>query len=233
MKKGAPLVADFRIGQNFSGGAHAYFETRSARFDILHDDKAIPVDSRIGDVPALQTTAPEDGLLVIVHETTPSTLVYREWKKFRTFAKHKDFPNIGARHRERGLPDDGFTESYTRHVKALVGVGTAEGEDLNAGMEVEFVALSNPYTDDPSGGFAVALYYQDIPRINAQVQVFDRAPNGIVTVTFERTNSAGQAIIPVQSGHEYLLDSVVLRTPTKDGEAVWETLWAGMTFLVP
>jgi hypothetical protein len=39
--------------------------------------------------------------------------------------------------------------------------------------------------------------------------------------------------IPVKSGHEYLLDAVVLRAADPDDGAVWETLWAALTFAVP
>jgi len=233
VESGAPVVADLRNGQKFSGGALGYFQRSIARFDLIQDGKVAPVEGRMGDVPALATTAGKDGLLVIVHQSAPSTLKYTEWQKFLTFAEHKDFPDIRARHDARDLPETGFTETYTRFAKALVGIGTAKGTDAPSGMETEFVALSNPYTDDLNTGFAVQLLYQGVPRGDAQVEVFDRAGDGTVSITLQRTDADGRALIPVLSGHDYLLDAVVLRDAPDDIEAVWETLWAALTFSVP
>jgi len=50
-------------------------------------------------------------------------------------------------------------------------------------------------------------------------------------------NSAGVALVPVLAGHAYMLDAVVLREPSavlaEQTGAVWETLWANLTFAVP
>lgn len=232
-QSGASLVADLRNGQKFSGIALGYFSSNIARFDLIQAGRVAPVQGRMGDVPALDTAAPGDGLLVIVHQTTPATLTYAKWAKFQAFATHKDFPNIRARHEARGLPVDGFTETYTRYAKALVGIGHSRGADAATGIETEFVALSNPYVDDPVAGFAVQLLYQNAPRADAQIEVFDRSPQGSVVITLLRTDTQGRATIPVRPGHRYLLDAVVLRQPTGDGKAVWETLWAALSFAVP
>jgi hypothetical protein len=41
--------------------------------------------------------------------------------------------------------------------------------------------------------------------------------------------------VPIKPGFDYLLDAVVLReaTPRTNKGAVWESLWATMTFSVP
>ena len=233
VQPGAPLRADLRIGQNFVGAAYPYFTGQTARFELIRDGRADPYAGRMGDLPALSTVAGAEGLVVILHQSTASTVRYAEWEKFASFAAHKDFPDVRARHLGRGLPEDGFSESYTRYAKALVGVGAARGMDAPTGMETEFVALANPYTDDLTGGFPVRVLYRGTPRAQAQVEVFDRAPDGTVTVTLRRTDAAGGALIPVTAGHVYLLDAVVLRPAPEEEAAVWETLWAAMTFSVP
>jgi uncharacterized GH25 family protein len=229
----APLIADLRNGQKFTGSELAYFDKRFQRFDLVQNGKTIPADGRMGDVPALQLKAQGDGLLVIVHQTVPKTLRYSEWEKFAAFVTHKGFDDIPARHAARGLPDKGFSETYTRYAKALVGIGTSEGRDAPTGMETEFVALTNPYTDDPSQGMAVQLLYQGAPRADAQIEVFDRNPDDVVTISLERTDADGKATIPIHAGHTYLLDAVVLREAPENDKAVWESLWAALTFAVP
>ena len=233
VETGGTLLADLRTGQNFNGAAYPFFAAQTARFELIRDGRAEVYTGRMGDLPALSTAAGAEGLVVILHQTTASTVAYASWEKFATFAAHKDFPDIRARHIGRGLPEDGFREVYTRYAKALVGVGAARGADAPTGMETEFVALANPYIDDLADGFAVQLLYRGTPRAMAQIEVFDRAPGSAVTVTRLRTDTAGKALIPVTPGHEYLLDAVVLRPAPEDAAAVWETLWAAMTFSAP
>ena len=226
-------MARFRNGENFEGMNLAFFANRSARYAVVMDAAETEITPRMGDSPALDIAAPGDGLAVVIHETTPASLTYEDWAKFQAFADHKDFPNIRARHLARGWPETGFTESYTRHAKALIAVGRGVGADRATGLQTEFVALANPYTDDLSGGMPVQLLYRGAPRGNAQVEVFDRAPDGTVTVSLHRTDAEGRATIPVASGHVYLFDAVVLREAPTDSPAVWETLWAALTFAVP
>lgn len=238
VESGAPLVANLRNGQEFKGATLAYFKTQTARFELITGNKATPVEARMGDIPALNTVAPQDGLMVILHETGTSTLRYTEWDKFTNFVEHKSFEGVLDAHRARGMPETPFTEAYRRFAKSLIGVGTATGFDAATGMETEFVALGNPYTDDPLGGVAVRLLYQGEPRADAQIEVFDKAPDQSVAISYMRTDKAGEASIPVVPGHSYLLDAVVLRPVNEDEPfspdlPIWESLWAALTFAVP
>lgn len=227
------LIANLKNGQNFNGVDLGYFDNRFVRFDIIQNGVTQPVQGRLGDVPALVTALDQDGLVVIIHQTTPAKITYRDWDKFQAFADHKGFTGIRAQHQALGFPSDGFSETYTRYAKALVAVGHGTGSDNNVGLEVEFIALSNPYTDNPIQGFKVKLLYQGKARADTQIEVFDRAPDQSVTISITRTDAAGQAVIPVQAGHHYLLDAVVLRPAPKGQGSVWETLWAALTFAVP
>lgn len=233
VQKGAPFAAELRNGQKFSGTNLAFFDNRFERFDMIQGETITAVQGRMGDVPALQTTAQDTGLLVVVHQTKPSKITYKEWDKFQAFADHKDFGEMRARHESLGFPTDKFKETYTRHAKALIAVGDGKGADVATGMETEFVALSNPYTDDLTQGMAVQVLYKDAPRSAAQIEIFDRAPDKTVTITITHTDGEGRAMIPVLPGHTYLLDAVVLRQAPKGGDTVWETLWAALTFSVP
>jgi len=231
---GDPLTAQFKNGENFDGINLGFFDRRSVRFDLIQGGSVQTLRPRIGSIPALDRPAPHhDGLMVLAHETAPQTITYSSWETFQRFADHKGFADIRARHLARGLPLDGFTERYTRHVKALIGVGSGLGSDSALGLETEFVVLRNPYTDDLSAGLPVQLFYQGAPRSGAQIELFARAPDGTVTVTTHRTDDKGQARLPVRAGHVYLLDAVMLRDSADAENAVWDTLWAALTFAVP
>lgn len=233
----APVVVNLRNGQGFEGIDLAWFDKRILRFDRLQNGTVTPLEGRSGDIPAARIQAAGDGLIVLVYESAPSTLTYSEWEKFTEFAKHKDLDGTLESHAARALPQTGFKEVYSRYSKALIGAGQAKGQDRAFGLEIEFVALANPYTDPMDQGLPVQVNYRGKPRRDAQIEVFERAPTGAVAISTLRTDDSGQAAIPVKPGHEYLLDSVVMREPApdlaKDKGAVWESLWAAMTFRVP
>jgi hypothetical protein len=195
----------------------------------------LKVSGRAGDRPALNMTAPHDGLAVVIHETSDHLLTYSEWAKFESFTTHKDFTWAMDQHRADGLPEEGFKERYSRYGKSLIAVGNGEGKDREMGMLTEIVAGANPYTDDVTGGFPVTVLYKGAPRADVQIELFDKSPDGTVETSLHRTDADGHAVIPVDPGHSYLVDSVVMRSlkPQAEGDPVWESLWASLTFEVP
>ena len=237
VQSGTDVVADLRNGQTFAGISLAWFDNRIAVMDMAQGDQRTPITGRAGDTPAIRVPAAQEGLMVLAYQSQPSTVSYDSWEKFAAFLEHKDLEGAAQAHRARGLPEAGFKEVYTRYSKALVGVGNGAGTDRDMGFETEFLALSNPYVDDLGDGFAVRLEYQGQVRAQAQIEIFDRARDGTVAVRTVRTDDKGEARIAVTPGHVYLLDAVVLREPAAviaaQKDAVWESLWAAMTFAVP
>jgi len=232
---GGQLVADIRVGQSFKGSAYPYIPQQFKRFDLVMGDKVVPVEGLTGDRPALGMMAPAEGLVTVVHQTGDSNLTYSDASKFETFVTHKDFAWALEANIERGIPETGFGERYSRYGKSLIAVGNGAGMDREVGMETEIVALANPYTDDLAEGMPVRVLYQGAPRADTQVEVFARAPDGTVTDSLHRTDADGVARIPVEAGVEYLIDSVVMRPLEQKvrTDPVWESLWASLTFKVP
>ncbi|WP_299686755.1 DUF4198 domain-containing protein [uncultured Tateyamaria sp.] len=231
---GQNIVARFKNGETFEGVSLSYFDRSTQRFELVTDGVAAPVTPRLGDNPALDVPAPGDGLAVVLHETTPSFVTYKRWAKFQKFADHKDFAGWRAQHDALGFPPPPFKERYTRHAKALIAVGDdGAGADARYGLLTEFVALTNPYVPGFNNVMRVQVHYGDATRPDAQVEVFDRAPDDSVTVTLYRTDADGIAAVPVTPGHDYLFDAVVLEPIAGDETAVWDTHWAALTFSVP
>ncbi|KIN61001.1 DUF4198 domain containing protein [Sulfitobacter noctilucae] len=238
IESGDQLQAVFKNGENFEGSTLSYFDRSAKRFELRIGDRVVRLAPRSGDNPALNLRLPiGDALVSVVYETTPAEVTYSDWAKFKKFIAHKDFATAEADHAAAGWSKEKFRESYTRHAKALMAVGSGAGSDTEAGLETEFVALSNPYAAGFNNRMKVSLLYEGAPRADAQVEVFDRAPDDSVTVTLHRTDADGVATIPVTAGHEYLFDAVVLRpapqASTEENAVVWETLWAALTFDVP
>ncbi len=236
VEPGEKIIAALRVGESFKGPTSSFLPDNFSRFEVIMNGAATQVEGRLGDDPALQIKAPGSGLAVIVHQTTKSHVRYGEWQKFVRFVRHKGFARVLAQHQARGLPFKNFLERYRRFAKSLVAVGEGTGRDGPVGLETEFIAEANPYTQELEAGFPVRLVYQNKPRAGAQVEVFEKAPDGAVTVKLFKTDAEGRVRVPVRSGFEYLLDAVVIRPleakdPQKD--PVWETLWAQYTFAVP
>ncbi|WP_122074084.1 DUF4198 domain-containing protein [Pseudophaeobacter sp. EL27] len=238
VKSDDSVKAGLRNGQMFKGARLPYFASRIRRFETIQGTTQTPYTARMGDMPALVLEDLEAGLLIALHETTPDLITYESWEKFSEFANAQGFHDIEARHQDRGLPDAGFGEYYIRHTKLLVAVDHGRGTDRAFGMETEFVALQNPYTlslpaDGSAAEIGVQLLYQGSPRPQAQVELFDRAPDNTVQRHLLQTNAVGVVQIPVRAGQRYLLNAVVLRPLEGEAEAVWETLWASLVFAIP
>ncbi|NBT33610.1 MAG: DUF4198 domain-containing protein, partial [Rhodobacteraceae bacterium] len=182
------LRAEIVNGQKFAGVKLAYLNQRILRYEAWLGDSVQEITMRNGDTPGLQTEPVGDGLNVVVYQSSVSTVSYESWEKFQSFVEHKDLRIERADHDARGIPDTNFKETYIRFSKSLVGVADAAGTDRRVGLETELVALMNPYTDDLSNGFAAQLFYHDDVRANEQVEVFDKAPDGTVTVERLRTD---------------------------------------------
>jgi uncharacterized GH25 family protein len=225
-----------RIGTGMKGAALTYVPDDAARFEIVQGDEVRPVEGRLGDNPALVAAAGADGLAVVVHETTDAILTYSDFAVFQRFVAHKDFTTALADHAARGLPETGFKETYRRHAKSLLAIGSGTGADRAMGLKIEIVALANPYTDDLSQGLPVLVLLDGAPRTDAQVELFQTAPDGTVTATLHRTDTEGRVTLPMRPGMEYLVDSVALRRLPNDDPAagpVWHSDWASLTFRTP
>ncbi len=232
------LEAHLVNGEEFAGPKIPYLPNQYENFVMFTDAvTARRVTGRTGDMPALQQEPLREGLNIAVYQSVQSSITYAAWEKFQNFVNHKDFGDVLSAHRARGLPEEDFKEVYSRYAKTLMGVGNAAGEDLRVGLTTEFVALTNPYTDDLSDGMQVQLFYNNLPRANVQVEVFEKNADLSVEISLYQTDANGVATFPVKPGHSYMVDAVVLREPSQEVatrmSAVWETLWANLTFAVP
>jgi uncharacterized GH25 family protein len=236
VEKGGQITASLKNGQMFEGGELGWFSGQIARFDVIERGKAHPVQGRAGDIPAVQGLKTRAGLVTLVHRSKPRTVTYETWDKFQAFIEDKDLGDVRAAHQARGLTDTPLREVYTRFAKSLVAVGHGKGADAETGLETEIIALANPYRAQLRE-MPVRVLYQGAPRAHVQIALFARAPDGTVTLSHHRTDDAGRAALPVQPGHAYLVDAVVLREPSAAlaarYNAQWETLWASLTFAVP
>ncbi len=232
---GQELQIEIRIGQEFHGNEYSYNPDTFFDYSLTDSTGKHKIKGRIGDRPSVQMVPENEGLQVINHFSTSMLLTYREPDLFTTFLHKKGLDWVLERHKERGLPDVGFSEAYTRFAKTLVAVGDGAGQDAPTGMPIELVALANPYTDDLPDGLPVRLIWQGEPLPDIRVTIFRKdSHDAEAAISHTTTDENGIATIPVDQSGQYLLNAVHMIIPSPaDIErtgAVWHSLWASMTF---
>ena len=234
---GQPIEANFRIGQDFSGSRLSFLNHRTVRHEVFQSGSSTKILGRDGDRPAFQTGGLNDGLAILVHETNDSILNYSDYEKFKKFVIHKDFGGVLNAHETRGLPKTGFSESYRRYAKSLIAIGHGRGKDIIVGLDIEILALKNPYTEDLSGGMHVQVLMNGQPRPYVKVELFRKLieTDEDFGIKSYLTDKNGIAIFPVETAYKYMVDNVALipLEQKKESDPVWHSLWANLTFSVP
>lgn len=236
LKLGDTILANETVGQNFKGNKYAYLDSSFEYLNITVGDQTRKVNSRLGDLPAIQEKTTQAGLHIITAESTPSELIYETTKKFAKFLNADGLHWVFAEHKIRGLPDSGFKEIYRRNPKTLIKVGHGEGNDKAFGMSLEWVVENNPYTT--KGKIKAQLLWQGKPASNIHVNVFNKpentSPKSDLIKTSHTTDSEGKVEIPRAAGGLFLINSVKMIQPDKktaqETGAVWESIWASLSY---
>ena len=240
---GARITADLRIGDNFVGNHLLYIPQQTERLAILSEAGMTDFVPRVGSRPVIDL---DPGLLkgraghaMLIYQSADSYVHYMNQDKFFRFVEKKGAGEVREEHAGRGLPAGGFIERYKRFAKSSIMIGSpgAAGDaainDRIIGMEVEFVLTDRSVLEDGSQRLKIQLRYQQTPLPNALLTLFTRAPGDEVTVTSFPSGPEGMVAVTALPGHDYLLDHVALRAldPQMDkNKAVWESLWASLTF---
>jgi uncharacterized GH25 family protein len=237
VEKDTVINLNLRNGENFDGFSLGYFDRSVKEFYWRQNGKKFDNNSRQGDNPALQISPTDNGLVSIIYVSKPSIIKYKDFSKFQNFVMEKHSPGAVEIHKNLDFPLENFSEIYTRYSKALVGVGTSKGFDTENNLELELVALENPYTDNMADGIEILALYNGNPRAFSNLNVFERSNTDSSVNTFVvKTNDKGVAVVEVKNDCTYLIDNVIIRPANKklfkDRGVIWESLWAALTFSV-
>lgn len=234
LKVGDNLSAHLKVGEDFNGNKLAFLPYNFDRFTLTAQGETRDVRSRIGDIPAVGQKAKVDGLHVLAYISGGSELTYTDAETFTNFLAYEGIEWVLEEHKKRGLPELGFKEAYRRYVKSLVSVGSGKGEDRILGLPFEWLVETNPYQSN--GDITAQLLWQGKPFTDAQVNVFNKRGKE-VTKTIYRTDDKGRVVIKRGEGGQFLLNTVHMIEPSERtqqvSDAVWESLWASVTFEAP
>ena len=228
---GEPIAVGLKVGQMMKGADYPYLSDKFQSFTITNRETTRNAEGVEGDIPALTFTAHEPGLHVIAFHAVPYPITFDTFLEFYDYLAYEGLGDIGRIHKSRGLPEAGITERYIRYAKGLVQVGPILAADIDRplGLQFELIAEVNPYSPKLEA-LPVSLVWQGKPVAGRQISIFN--DNGAITRTLVTTDSEGRALIPLTSGGQYLLNAVHIEA-VKDGEAMWESHWASLTFGLP
>jgi primary-amine oxidase len=231
VQPGDRIITSLRVGKMMRGTDLPYLSHNFHSFTITTPNGTQDVEGIEGDTPALSYTADVPGLHVTTYHSTAKEVTYDDWETFRKYLAHEGLEEIEQTHHARGLPDSGFKEVYTRVAKSLVQVGPVSKKDRDTprGLPLELVAEDNPYTPGLET-MRVTLLSLGKPVAGRQIAVFRY--DGEVSRTVITTDTRGQVAIPVAGGGTFLLNATDLQ-PAEDGNAVWASYWASLTFGLP
>lgn len=232
---GQEVKAELLVGSDMAGEPYPWLKRNTAAARMLSESWTVDLVGREGDLPALTFTPKEEGLHRIIFHAQPSFVVFDKPETFPHYLEYEGLDWVMAAHKARGLPDVDFAEMYTRNARALVQVGEATPDQLDAptGMPFELVALQNPYVAG-TGAIDVRLTWQGEKAAGQQVAIFVKAPGGTapadVTRTLVQTDADGEARIPLTATGEYMLSSVHMEPLEGNVAAVWQSHWATLNF---
>lgn len=220
------LELDLKVGQMLDGVSLPFVPETFTRFEWVHGGDG-PVGGTLGDVPAARVGFDAARGAVIFHRTLPRQVVHRDWALFLNYLEMEGLGETAARHVARGLPREGFTETYTRHAKLVVLPGSGGlVEDALIGSPVEFVLhrviafdgvriIEGRLHADGDGARQVSVFYTGAD--GAEVR---RVP----------TDDRGEFRLTVPGGGPVLLNAVGI-VPARDGHAAWHSDWASVYIL--
>ena len=235
VEKDTEINLNLRNGENFDGFSLGYFDRSVEKLYWRQNGNQFNNTSRQGDIPALKIVPDENGLVTAVYVSKPSIIRYKKFTKFKNFAIAKHSQSAVDLHLNSNFPKENFSEIYTRYSKALLGVGGAKGSDKTNDLELELIALQNPYTDDISSGIEILTLYQGRPQAFTTLNVFERSNADLrINSYVVKSDEKGIAKVKVENDNAYLIDNVILRPANdkllKDKGVTWESLWAALTF---
>lgn len=123
-----------------------------------------------------------------------------------------------------------WRETYTKHAKTFLAVGTVEADRswaVGVGQALELVPSSNPLTVTVGGELTVTLQISGKPFANSPIGL---QVEGVKERVFRTTDAEGRATFPITLGGRAMLYAVRL-LPAQDGRS-WNSDFCTLTFVI-
>jgi len=157
---------------------------------------------------------------------------------FNAYLAHDGVLDILEQRKARGRLDEPATESYAKHVKALLQVGQDRTDHYATvfGYPVEFVPLSNPYSAGVGDRLTFRLLQSGEPLAGQLVYFDHRAPGESVSghhhdAASVRTDPKGEFTVGVDHAGTWYLRTIHMVESEEEG-LDYVSNWATLTFAI-
>jgi uncharacterized GH25 family protein len=231
---GEEVTARLRVGQELAGDPLPRLSEQIVRFEAVGPRAASPLEGEDGAEPAgrWRVAAPAPTTLVYV---SSGAYVELNSERFIDYLTQEGLDSTLAELRRRREDEVPARDRYARYAKALIAAGGDAGaRDAFArplGLELELVALENPYRMAPGATLAVELLFRGKPLSGAQVVARSQTqPHSPVTA---RTDAGGRVTLRLGAAGFWMIKAVHMIRSENDPLADWQSSWASLTFSLP
>lgn len=230
--EGEVAISQF-VGEDFA--AHDERALKLARFPKLahlhagasEDLAASAVD---GALPMLRVSLRGAGGHLIVADRNASRIELAP-SKFEAYLEHEGLGAVSKERARLGESGKPGRERYTRHLKALVQVGSARDETYGAraGMRLEIVPEANPVFVEPGAALPVLVLFGGAPLPGVRVEAFSRDGADVRGASYT-TDAEGRIRVAIDRRGAWLLRLVHMIRCAGCADADWESFWGAYTF---
>ncbi len=233
LDKNNKISANLYIGENFQGSQFPYSKKEYEVINLYSGNKKTKLKSRLGDIPAINTTKGSKGINIIQVVSAMNYLDYKGLLKFDIFSRKKGYRYLAKEHKKNNYPAN-FVESYKRYAKSIISIENYEGSDVDTGMELELIFLDNPLIK-LNESKKILLEYKNNIQTDHQISIMSKKNNNL-NIDYLKTNKEGYIEYNFKKNTKYLIDSVVIikgSNKKKDKYAKWHSLWTSYTIKTP
>lgn len=227
------------LNGTFSKSENAVTKDRLRDLSIVNPSGATtPLDTagwaQTGDTSVVTVRLGESGTYLIGASLRPREIALAP-RDFNSYLASDGLPDILAARRKDGELDRPARERYSKHVKALLQVGSARtgGYAAELGYPAELVALDNPYALKPGGTIRVRAVVEGSPVANQVVIAGGRTSSGgRIAQRSVRTDKEGVGRIRIPSRGVWYVKFIHMEKAAADTTIDYESKWATLTFAV-
>ncbi len=185
-----------------------------------------------GNVTYLSFTTGASGTYVAGISTLPR-MIELEAPDFHEYLEHEGLDKVISEREEQGISDQLAREKYSKHVKALLQVGSIKSDHykMELGYPIEFIPLENPYILKVGDKMRFRLLLGGKPLKDQGVHISSRpdGPDPFADEVGSQTDENGEFSFEItEAGHWYVATVHMVQSQEEDID--YESNWATLTF---
>ncbi|MDQ3243867.1 MAG: DUF4198 domain-containing protein [Gemmatimonadota bacterium] len=225
------------LNGTFSKSENSITRDRIRNLSIVGSAGVVQADTSMwastGDTSIFRLKLDSAGTYVIGASLLPREITLKA-AEFNQYLSDDGIPDVLAARRKSGQLGTDATERYSKHVKALIQVGSARTAiDKALGYPAELVPLDNPYSAQSGGWLRVRADVDGSPVGNQLLVTGGRTPRGgRFTERRMRTDANGVARIRIAEKGQWYVKFIHMVPVTGQDSLDYESKWATLTFQV-